>query len=459
VGLTQSFMRCGGHSLSAIALVRACRADGLAITVQDLLTGKTIRQLSENVDDFVLLENVSQHESLSFDVTQPQLEYANLSHEDVETVYPCTSVQQGFLLSQARNGPNYHSQFLFEIMPVPGAESVDLPRFVEAWQKTINRHVVLQTAFLEVASASEGTLYYQAVLKHFKPTVPILERNINNAQEILDSIEDDAPFTPGKPQHQMSLYKTPTGQIFCRLELSHALYDGISFDILLRDLVLAYDYKLADVRQPTFQAFCTRSPSLTKVDDLAYWKSVLSDIDPCFFPALLDHDLKEKKVRPLSTSTRLDASEIHNFCVKREITPSSLFHAAWALVLKSFTGQDDVCFGYATAGRDVHLEDMDDAVGVFINVLVCRSKVDNSDQIGTLLEKLQTDLADGLGHQNTSLADIQHSVHGQPLFNSMVSFQREMNSDNDSSIAFKHHSQVEPTEVCIFFSLSLCHAP
>jgi amino acid adenylation domain-containing protein len=49
VGVESSFFSLGGDSLSAMELVAGCKAEGLALTVQDVLSSTTIRQMASSV--------------------------------------------------------------------------------------------------------------------------------------------------------------------------------------------------------------------------------------------------------------------------------------------------------------------------------------------------------------------------------------------------------------------------
>lgn len=57
---------------------------------------------------------------------------------------------------------------------------------------------------------------------------------------------------------------------------------------------------------------------------------------------------------------------------------SAVLRAAWALVLRCYTGQDDVCFGFQPGGDDP------------CNVLVTRFALDNTTTVSELLDRAKT---------------------------------------------------------------------
>ena len=70
-----------------------------------------------------------------------------------------------------------------------------------------------------------------------------------------------------------------------------------------------------------------------------------------------------------------------------------------------------------------------------------------------MLESVQSAYAEGLEHQHTSLADIQHALglSGKPLFNTIMSIQSSSGSAgvdaNIPAIRFENIGAHDPTEV------------
>jgi non-ribosomal peptide synthetase component F len=129
----------------------------------------------------------------------------------------------------------------------------------------------------------------------------------------------------------------------------------------------------------------------------------------------------------------------------------------WGLVLRCYTGSDQVCFGYLASGRDAAVRRIEETVGPFINMLVCRMNVHGSSRTGQLVEQVQANYLAGLDHQHCSLAQIQHALNlsGRPLFNTLMSVQRVSpsllgnldNSFTSPAITFKTADSHDPTEV------------
>jgi hypothetical protein len=89
-------------------------------------------------------------------------------------------------------------------------------------------------------------------------------------------------------------------------------------------------------------------------------------------------------------------------------------------------------------------------VGPFINMLVCRLAIEPSETLATLVQKVQGDYAAALEHQHFSLAQIQHELGqaGQKLFNTILSIQQgPSGSSQDAELKFENVDAYDPTEV------------
>lgn len=364
----------------------------------------------------------------------------------VEDVYPCSPMQQGLLLSQNKSRGYYEFAQTFEVMPSQSGNSVDIYRFEDAWQKVIQRHSALRTVLVE--SVAQDGLYDQVVLKQVDARIVHVKCESAEAETLFSS-QEPISFQQTEALHRLTVCETSSGQVLCKLEINHVIVDGVSMPIILRDICLAYDGKVSDRHGPLFSDYIAYLQKNSVELDLVYWKDYLSGLEPCYFPPL-EGSHEANRLRTVDVKLNVTLDILNTFCGEHNVTLSNLFQTAWGLVLRCYSGLDQVCFGLLSSGRDAPVSGIQDAVGAFITMLVCRLNLTGSSPVIQVLEKAREDYTGSLPHQYCSLANIQHALElsGQPLFNTVMSFHKEPDpaSTEKSALSFSYISGHDPTE-------------
>ncbi|KAL2832125.1 hypothetical protein BDW59DRAFT_157587 [Aspergillus cavernicola] len=364
--------------------------------------------------------------------------------DQVEDIYPCSPVQEGILISQLRGPQGYIFNAIFEVRPPRNSSNVDLARLREAWSMVIARHSVLRTAFFD--SICKGSSFDQIVIKEADGTAIQIDSDDSDVFHKLEAISLQNPKSSNL-YHQLVLCRTPSGRVLMKVEMNHAIIDGGSMAILLKDLALAYSNQLPPGSGPLFSNYIKHIREESQSGSLEYWTRHLSGVRPCHLPVTRGQTGARELGSYMMKFNRF--SELQRFCEDNSITLANLALAAWAMVLRGYTGSDDVCFGYPSTGRDLPVPGIQDAVGIFINTLCCRVKFRGGQSFLDVSKSVQDDHIKGLSHQRSSLSQIQHALggHGKPLFNTCISIQNHSGSaDENTEISFEYQRAYDPTE-------------
>ena len=354
-----------------------------------------------------------------------------VSLADVADVYGSSPMQRGVLLSQVKNPKQYMYQAIFVPRLANSSTPLDAKRLAQAWRMVVQRHPSLRTVFIE--SLSKEGLMDQAVLKSLTPKIVMIQSHAVNAVEKLRE-QTSIDFTQKQPHHQFTICETTSTKLFCKMELSHSICDGTSVSIILKDLARFYDVKSDKVEQaPTNRNYIAYIQKTSYKSDLAYWRRYLQNAEPCTFPSLLDGPVQERENRTCQLKLE-DLPRINAFCARNSATLSNVLQLVWSLVLRVYTGSENICFGYVTAGRDVPVEGIQDTVGLFISMLVCHLELGENVEVKKALQQIQGDYSDSMEHQAFSLSNMQHEMGGgQALFNTVFTFQRRFRSSDEGS--------------------------
>ncbi|KAL4899866.1 hypothetical protein BDW74DRAFT_183355 [Aspergillus multicolor] len=442
LGVDTNFFHVGGDSIGAMHLVSQLSGNGIRTTVEAIFKNPTIASLSASIEssactseEGTLLDSDSEHSDMPFqllsltnDQYQRFMERVVYPLQDVGFIvsdaYPTSSIQEGMLLSQAKDGSMYHNRYMFTMHPREGG-LIDPMRIGQAWQAVVDKHPLLRTVFRESVRA-DGTID-QCVLEPSPAAMTHLEVTGDDLLEQLAK-HSPSPIPPMHPPHRLSILAAQDGSLGCLLEASHALLDGISWQVLLRDLTLAYNGHLEPPRYNTYRDYVAHIQEQDQEAAKKFWTEYAMGIEPCMFPQIVPAATnKETTATYGRQQIRLGRTkELFLFAQKYELTIASVFQLAWALTLGVYCRTEDVCFGYMTSGRDAPIPGIHDAIGPFINLLLCRVNLGGGKCALDLLHRCQQEFARSLQFQYRSLAAITHQLGIRDLFNSILSVNKRV---------------------------------
>ncbi len=340
---------------------------------------------------------------------------SNVEPADVESIIPCTPQQENMLEKSSEGF--YHVEMIFDIHC---AAALDIPRLREAWHHVMKRHSALRTIF--VNSIDRQGKHDQIILQRFQSSLVETESIQQSNLSIRSSISSHAAYRSSEPHHRLTVQRNLHGKNLMKLEISHAVTDGVSLGTAFRDLGLAYSGHLPMEPTPQFhhyQAHLWRQAE----SDHTYWQQYCMQSSPCHMPCLGKGSTDDIKV--LHTAVKQpDPSAVLPFCQRKGVSVATLFSAIWALVLRSrTTASDEVIFGYLVSGRDMEIDGIEDVVGPLISTLIHRNRLPDSTLLADLLSEVRDDAAQSLSRKCCDIRRIEKELGlQQRLFNTMINF-------------------------------------
>ncbi|WP_242454798.1 amino acid adenylation domain-containing protein [Bailinhaonella thermotolerans] len=204
----------------------------------------------------------------------------------------------------------------------------------------------------------------------------------------------------------------------------HILLDGWSTPLLATELFTLYLRDGDDAGLPRVTPYKNYLAWLKRQDREAAhtaWREALAGIEE---PTLVAPRVAGlPPVLPGRVVARLDAERtaaLTALARRRGLTLNTLVQAAWGLLLAHLTGRGDVVFGATVSGRPPELPGVENMIGLFINTLPVRLRLDPAETLGDLLTRLQREQAELMPHHHLALAEI-HKVAGTGLlFDTMI---------------------------------------
>ncbi|KAJ5319111.1 uncharacterized protein N7506_011815 [Penicillium brevicompactum] len=452
-GIHENFLRLGGDSIKAIALVQLCKRVDMSLTLGDIIEYGTVAQLTQ-VAGLVSHEitDDGKLEKIPTTAIQEQLEALCVVPDDVEEVNLCSPMQEGILLSQLKNPRQYAIRVLYTPQLSKATPTLDIGRLCNAWSRLLERHAMLRTIF--VTNISSHLSAVQAQLKTGSALRVCHHEDDMDAQDLFS--QHQSPRAPSALP-QLSLHTTPSGQPKLEIEISHAATDGLSMSIIARDLAMFYSGCDMNPSQFRFADYVEYQKATHNSESLLYWENYLQGLDSSQFPTDKDGLCPESGPMPVhhrysAVAADVGPTEIYSSLTRDTgITLATVVKLAWSLVLRTICRTDDVCFGYLTAARDAPVKDVVDGIGPLVNLMICRQQFDPSLTVEVALQSIQSDFVKSLPHRNVSLGDIRRSLgleRDDPMFNTCIT-QLPVPSDNTmehSIMSLQELERIDPTE-------------
>ncbi|MFJ2931126.1 condensation domain-containing protein, partial [Streptomyces massasporeus] len=212
------------------------------------------------------------------------------------------------------------------------------------------------------------------------------------------------------------------------LTIHHILVDGWSVSVLMRELFALYDSAGDDSGLPDaapYKAYLAWLSGHGREGSRAVWTEALSGLEePC---RLVTGDASRRAATaPEQIVQALPAhlsAQLQERARSRGLTMNTLVQGAWGLLLGTLTGRDDVVFGTTVSGRPPELPGIESMVGLFINTVPVRIRLDSTETVLDLLTRVQQEQTDLLDHQYLSLAEIQQTAGIGELFDTTTVFE------------------------------------
>ena len=359
----------------------------------------------------------------------------------VENIYRLSPMQEGMLfhsLSDKDSGM-YVEQSVCTL-----AGEIDAAALRRAWEGVLARHSVLRASFhWEEVDRPVQVVYRQLDLPWREEDWRGLDGETQAARfEALVEADRRLGFDLDRPPLlRVTLIRLGDREWRFLWSHHHLLLDGWSLARVLQEVFAGYVAGAAPL--PTVRPYVEYIAWLEKQDlgeAEAFWRRTLDGFGtptPLPMPdGILGGTLRgtpsyEDRVVTLPPA---EAVPLEEAARRAGVTFGTLIQGAWGLLLSRCTAEEDVVFGTVVSGRPPHLAGSESMVGLFINTLPVRVKVDEREDLRSWLRRLQDQLLEQRRFEHSPLAEVQKwsGVRpGEPLFQTLVAFE---NYPRDTSL-------------------------
>ncbi|MFH8472605.1 amino acid adenylation domain-containing protein [Streptomyces sp. NPDC018000] len=351
-------------------------------------------------------------------------------------VLPMTPLQEGLLFHaryDRRDLDVYNVQISLEVQ---GA--LDLDRLRDACDAVLRRHPMLRAGFLQLRSGEPVQVVPEGVRMPWH-SHDLTGLDPQERAERLDALLDSdrrRRFDPALPPLMRCTHialADSRNQLV--LTMHHLIVDGWTTSLVLRDLLALYDGAGGESGLPApvhYRDYLRWLAAQDHDEARAAWREALAGLKE---PTLVAPDVDTARVRALPERIAVELSEAETAALRdttlfRGVTLNTLVRVAWALCLHRQTGQRDITFGATVSGRPAELPGVEEMVGLFINTVPVRVRLDPAEPVGELVDRMQQLHAELLPYHHLALTDIQRAAGLGTLFDSCVVFENYPNAES-----------------------------
>ena len=450
IGRKTPFTSVGLDSIRAMTFSQRVTQEGYAVSVLDVARFPTLKALCRHLQSSDSRSQERNKQASNFlaewdTVFRPavlswlQQRNSAASPGNVQSVLPCTPLQEGMLAESQRDPSSYRIQRLYQL-PL----DCDDERIRQALTKTVEHFDSLRTSFADVGSLEISPQtrkwpfqphFLQIVWRSISPSITPLriEAGADAEPIILSTARSQLRLDPfgSAPPVAFLLVEQGTEKSLV-VVAHHSTYDARSLGIF-EDYVEAF-YRGST--PPPSQQFSAALVHILPIDDKEVqqhadiWAKALSSYpkgEVVRFPTLSLTKPSSEEVLEASThqtkymSASASWAQIELVCRRMGVSARAMVQTAWAMVLSAYIESQHLILGDSVSGRALSA-DLDQVYGPVLATVPVPFVLRSEQRLSDLIKQTDSFHKSVMEAQHTDLGSIRRMLQvppGEPLFHSV----------------------------------------
>ena len=348
--------------------------------------------------------------------------------------YPLSPMQQGMLFHYLKEP---HSGVDIEQIVVHLPEAIASDRLEKAWQWLVRRHDILRTRFVWEDSETQQEVLPDVAVPFVVEDARRLSKT-DQGERLKSFLQTDRVRgfdLRHAPMLRLTLFQWDKASFSLVWTFHHALLDGRSYPVVLREVFEAYAELGTGAISERPQPFAYRRYiewlRQEKFDAAeSFWKKQLAGFTAAT-PLVVDHPSSAdgntyqqgeawEKIDSIVTTELRKLAQIHN------LTLNSIVMGAWAMLLHRYSREEDIVFAATRACRRSSVPDAAETIGLFINTVPVRVRIKDDDALISVFKDLRKLWLEMRPYEHTPLTRVKAVSQvppSQPLFETLLVFE------------------------------------
>jgi acyl transferase domain-containing protein/acyl carrier protein len=412
VGIHDDFFELGGNSLTAIGAISLIHKElQKEVPLVELFNRPTIKQLAQYIR------------------SAEKYEFSPLQSLEKKEYYVLSAAQRRLYIMQQmeKKSTGYNQTF---VVLLEG--DIHKNRLETAVVNLARRHEMLRTTFELVGGVPVQVVHHPDRIRF---VIDYYQANEEEAREMIKHLVkpfdlDQLPLfrlIPVKLQEKKDVH-------ILMLDIHHIISDGVGNNIFMRELTSLYmgeDLPPLNLQYKDFAQWYRQRFGLSEIKrQEAYWLKMF----PGNIPVLhLPTDYERPAVQSFTGDILffdISVEETEALDKIAQEAGATLFMAVlaiYSILLSKLSGQEDIVVGTAAAGRG-HV-DLENIIGMFVNTVALRNRVDGEKTFRELLTCVRENTLMAFDNQDYQFEDLvdavvkQRDMSRNPIFDAILVFQ------------------------------------
>lgn len=438
IGVEDNFFALGGDSVMSIQIAAQAGKSGMDMTPRMLFLYPTIATLARHIGQPSQAPKTDQSSAKAQLISPRDREQLKRlvgepEYQSWEDVFPLSATQAGMLYQTLASDEDgvYIGQARWVLRG-----DIDLGVLHQAYELLVERHAVLRTRVVWEGLSEPA----QAVCTPGLCAVETLDWRSQTTEEAERKFEkrwqrnwEKGFDLKGGPPIHLVLAAAPEDTVLVLWATHHLLFDGWSATPLFAEWLALYDALLTGTKPllenpRPYVDFVRWQRQQDQAVGLDFWHTTLEGLESGTRLPIGQIALNPTARRHHHTvNLGLESSRaLRKLAASCRVTLNALFQCAWGLLLSRYCRKSDVVFGATFSGRNGELAGVDRMIGLFINTLPMRMKIDEKASLESWLAQVQANLLAASEYEHVPLAKVQRIPRLAPdesVFDSIMVFE------------------------------------
>ncbi|KAI7236424.1 peptide synthetase [Hortaea werneckii] len=372
----------------------------------------------------------------------------DLDSESVEAVTPCTPLQEGLILESMRQAERpYFNEFHYKL------RQAKLEKVMQAVSLLAHEMDILRTKYVQTDDGfaqvflTEGAARLEAVrLAHTSDAKALAEQR----SQWLSANEHDL-------REPLRVFVASSGtETTLVFFVHHAIYDGISWDLMLSRLAQIYDGHSRPHVAPSFRSILSHGPLRSIPEAKSFWQQRMMDIE--FSQMDVSSPAKQASSPTITTLATQRSDGVETIRKQLGVSHQAALQACFEAALVHNFSQIRT-YGHVVSGRSIGVEGAENVIGPLFNTLPTVISMEQNSSWGESITNIHSRNVATVPYQHTSLRDIKKWCSQSPsqqMFDVLFVFQHSVSAaDADENGLWKQIEMPTKADYPLAFEVTL----